>query len=243
MTLRLLIRHALAELPRSPDPLLSRPVTRAAVTMSVSVEMSPHKACPTLLGRQSGAEESETGGGGAVVALDLAAHRQPEEKANGKESGDKHRGVLQASGSQPTGSTVRAGSKVGRQSDADLQQMVHRLSQLAIKHGYVLSSIKQDTSLFLFVKPGPERLIPILFAASEKWHQTQKEAPRLVDSSVRIVPMKVLLIELGKSHSGVGQRRDNASGQGGSGKLFVGIRHRSGCKRFEVRQQHRRRSW
>ena len=43
--------------------------------------------------------------------------------------------------------------------------------QLAIRHEYALNSLNHDTSLFLFVKPGKEGLIPILYASSEKWHR------------------------------------------------------------------------
>ena len=43
-----------------------------------------------------------------------------------------------------------------RSQEADLQYMVTKLSQLAIKHEYVLNSIKRDTSLYVFVKPGSE---------------------------------------------------------------------------------------
>ena len=62
--------------------------------------------------------------------------------------------------------------------DYELQLHVQKLTQLAIRHEYTLNSIKQDMSLFLFVKPGQEGLIPILFAASEKWHQTQPPAQK-----------------------------------------------------------------
>ncbi|CAE7783508.1 unnamed protein product [Symbiodinium microadriaticum] len=81
--------------------------------------------------------------------------------------------------------------------EADLQYMVTKLSQLAIKHEYVLNSIKRDTSLYVFVKPGSEGLIPILFATSEKWHKTQQETPHLVDAWLRVVLFQALLIELG----------------------------------------------
>ena len=84
-----------------------------------------------------------------------------------------------------------------RSQEADLQYMVTKLSQLAIKHEYVLNSIKRDTSLYVFVKPGSEGLIPILFATSEKWHKTQQETPHLVDAWLRVVLFQALLIELG----------------------------------------------
>ena len=78
----------------------------------------------------------------------------------------------------------------------DLQSTVQRLSQLTLRHEYALGNLRQDTSMFLFVKPGAEGLIPILFSASEKWNRTQEENPHLIDSSLRIVLMKAFLIEL-----------------------------------------------
>ena len=78
----------------------------------------------------------------------------------------------------------------------DLQSTVQRLSQLTLRHEYALGNLRQDTSMYLFVKPGAEGLIPILFSASEKWNRTQEENPHLIDSSLRIVLMKAFLIEL-----------------------------------------------
>ena len=78
----------------------------------------------------------------------------------------------------------------------DLQVTVQRLSQLTLRHEYALGNLRQDTSMCLFVKPGAEGLIPILFSASEKWNRTQEENPQLIDSSLRIVLMKAFLIEL-----------------------------------------------
>ena len=78
----------------------------------------------------------------------------------------------------------------------DLQTTVQRLSQLTLRHEYALGNLRQDTSMCLFVKPGAEGLIPILFSASEKWNRTQEENPHLIDSSLRIVLMKAFLIEL-----------------------------------------------
>ncbi|OLP75598.1 hypothetical protein AK812_SmicGene44580, partial [Symbiodinium microadriaticum] len=78
----------------------------------------------------------------------------------------------------------------------DLQSTVQRLSQLTLRHEFALGNLRQDTSMCLFVKPGAEGLIPILFSASEKWNRTQEENPHLIDSSLRIVLMKAFLIEL-----------------------------------------------
>ncbi|CAE7448564.1 unnamed protein product [Symbiodinium sp. KB8] len=65
-----------------------------------------------------------------------------------------------------------------RTSEQDLSQIVHRLSQLATRHEHVLNNIKQDTSLFLFVKPGAEGLIPILFATSENGIRPRRKLRR-----------------------------------------------------------------
>ena len=91
----------------------------------------------------------------------------------------------------------RWGGSWGQDMDLhDLQTTVQRLSQLMLRNEYALGNLRQDTSMCLFVKPGPEGLIPILFSASEKWNRTQAKNPHLIDSSLRIVLMKAFLIEL-----------------------------------------------
>ena len=50
-----------------------------------------------------------------------------------------------------------------------------RVSQLMIKHEYAINSLKQDTTVYFFVKPGAQGLLPILFNTSEFWSQVQPD--------------------------------------------------------------------
>ena len=123
-------------------------------------------------------------------------------------------------------------------------------SQFAIRHEYVLNSIKRDTSLFLFVKPGAEGLMPILFAASEKWHQTEKES-RLIGSSLRTLLMKALLIELGNRLVTTSQSEETMQVAKDTGWVAENGEWKTLCwdptseqlRKFRARQRHLPRSW
>ncbi|CAE7659163.1 unnamed protein product [Symbiodinium sp. CCMP2592] len=82
--------------------------------------------------------------------------------------------------------------------DYNLPDLVQKLSSMAIKHEYAINSIMQDHTLYLFVKPGDEGLIPILFATSDKWHKVNQTDPSSTTESLRLVMMKAFLIELGQ---------------------------------------------
>ena len=79
-----------------------------------------------------------------------------------------------------------------------MSDLVNRMSQLLIKHEYAINSLKQDSTVYFFVQPGPQGLLPILFNTSEKWNQVQHETPEQTEESLRLVLLKALLIELGQ---------------------------------------------
>ncbi|CAE7356293.1 clpC, partial [Symbiodinium sp. CCMP2592] len=83
-------------------------------------------------------------------------------------------------------------------SEYGLPDMVQKLTSLAIKHEYAINSMMQDHTLYLFVKPGDEGLLPILFATSEKWNATQQTDPSQITEPLRLVMMKAFRIELGQ---------------------------------------------
>ena len=73
------------------------------------------------------------------------------------------------------------------------------MSQLLIRHEYAINSLKQDSTVYFFVKPGPLGLLPILFNTSEKWNKVQRESPEKTEESLRLVVLlKALLLELGQ---------------------------------------------
>eukprot|EP00439_Symbiodinium_sp_Y106_P045088 s3243_g5.t1 len=56
-----------------------------------------------------------------------------------------------------------------------MEDLVTRVSQLMIKHEYAINSLKQDTTVYFFVKPGAQGLLPILFNTSEFWSLVQPD--------------------------------------------------------------------
>ena len=81
---------------------------------------------------------------------------------------------------------------------AELPDLVHRLSQIVVKHEYAINNLKQDSTVYLFIKPGAQGLLPILFNTSEKWNRVQREHPEQTEESLRIVLLKAFLLELGQ---------------------------------------------
>ena len=79
-----------------------------------------------------------------------------------------------------------------------MEDLVTRMSQLMIKHEFAINSLKQDTTVYFFVKPGAQGLLPILFSTSERWHQVQRDTPDKPEESLRLVLLKALLLELGQ---------------------------------------------
>ena len=79
-----------------------------------------------------------------------------------------------------------------------MEDLVTRMSQLMIKHEFAINSLKQDTTVYFFVKPGAQGLLPILFSTSERWHQVQRDTPEKTEESLRLVLLKALLLELGQ---------------------------------------------
>ena len=79
-----------------------------------------------------------------------------------------------------------------------MEDLVTRMSQLMIKHEFAINSLKQDTTVYFFVKPGAQGLLPILFSTSERWHQLQRDTPEKTEESLRLVLLKALLLELGQ---------------------------------------------
>ena len=163
--------------------------------------------CPSLINPASKREREEDSPEMKKARLAEAAGtwprqmpQQPKGKSKGKGKGKGGQASWRTSGSwaQPEDlQDHRWGGPWGQDmSYHDLQSTVQRLSQLTLRHEYALGNLRQDTSMFLFVKPGAEGLIPILFSASEKWNKTQEESPHLIGSSLRIVLMKAFLIEL-----------------------------------------------
>ncbi|CAE7522754.1 unnamed protein product [Symbiodinium sp. CCMP2592] len=83
-------------------------------------------------------------------------------------------------------------------SEYGIPDMIQKLTSLAIKHEYAINSMMQDHTLYLFVKPGDEGLLPILFATSLKVERHIPGGSVFNAEPLRLVMMKAFLIELGQ---------------------------------------------
>ena len=165
--------------------------------------------CPSLLNPRPKREREEDTPEAKKARLEEAARPWATQiTPNGKKKGkgkNKGKGKGGQTSWRTSGGWNRSEASNGRHWEnawgqgadlSDIQTTIQRLSQLTLRPEYALGKLRQDTAMCLFVKPGPEGLIPILFAASEKWSRTQEENPQLIDSPIRIVLMKAFLIEL-----------------------------------------------
>ncbi|CAE7266434.1 unnamed protein product [Symbiodinium sp. CCMP2592] len=168
--------------------------------------------CPSLQSkreREEGPSEKRPRTADALASFQSSAAAQMPQAPKGKGKG-KNKGKATAKGQW--GGWNRQSTTWGQDnwpagqgawstpwtSEYGLPDMVQKLTSLAIKHEYAINSMMQDHTLYLFVKPGDEGLLPILFATSEKWNATQQTDPSQITEPLRLVMMKAFLIELGQ---------------------------------------------
>ena len=60
-----------------------------------------------------------------------------------------------------------------------LTDLVNRMSQLLTKHEYAINSLKQDSTVYFFVKPGPQGCCRISSAPQRNWRSgTRQRGPQ-----------------------------------------------------------------
>ena len=97
--------------------------------------------------------------------------------------GAKPRGPSRARGARGTRppETNNAGAKVGekvrtqRTRTPNITYLVKALARLALQQETAIKILRQDYSWVLFVQPGNQGPLPLLFAADQKWKEVQEE--------------------------------------------------------------------
>ncbi|CAE7308635.1 unnamed protein product, partial [Symbiodinium microadriaticum] len=77
--------------------------------------------------------------------------------------------------------------------------MEHRLTQLThlvLRQEQVLTHLRQDMMLYLFVRSGDKGMIPVMCQAADKWRQLKEESPEKLQMSLKLAMFKQLLISL-----------------------------------------------
>ena len=69
----------------------------------------------------------------------------------------------------------RAGGKGRHTEDSHSSHLVKALARLALQQETALKILRQDYSWVLFVQPGNQGPLPLLFAAAQKWKKAQEE--------------------------------------------------------------------
>ncbi|CAE7475477.1 Pol [Symbiodinium sp. CCMP2592] len=77
-----------------------------------------------------------------------------------------------------------------------MEYRMNRLSQLVLRQEQIISAIRQDLVLYLFVRSGPEGMVPVLCEAAEKWRKMKEEEPEKITYSLKLMLFKQLLITL-----------------------------------------------
>ncbi|CAE7772472.1 pol [Symbiodinium sp. CCMP2592] len=185
---------------------------KEALEMTAQERLFFGGVCPSLQSkreREEGPSEKRPRTADALASFQSSAAAQMPQAPKGKGKG-KNKGKAAAKGQW--GGWNRQSTTWGQDhwpagqgawstpwtSEYGLPDMVQKLTSLAIKHEYAINSMMQDHTLYLFVKPGDEGLLPILFATSEKWNATQQTDPSQITEPLRLVMMKAFLIELGQ---------------------------------------------
>ncbi|CAE7839819.1 unnamed protein product [Symbiodinium sp. CCMP2592] len=85
---------------------------------------------------------------------------------------------------------------LGSQDPEWMECRMNRLSQLVLRQEQIISAIRQDLVLYLFVRSGPEGMVPVLCDAAEKWRKMKEEEPEKITYSLKLMLFKQLLITL-----------------------------------------------
>ncbi|CAE7242509.1 Pol, partial [Symbiodinium sp. CCMP2456] len=77
-----------------------------------------------------------------------------------------------------------------------LEARVEKLTQLALRQEQVIASLRQDMTMYLFMKTGDDGMIPVLCQAADKWRTIREETPDKLNYSLKLTMFKQLLISL-----------------------------------------------
>ncbi|CAE7591001.1 unnamed protein product [Symbiodinium sp. CCMP2592] len=84
----------------------------------------------------------------------------------------------------------------GGQDQEWMEHRMNKLTQLVLRQEQIISAIRQDMVLYLFVRSGTEGMVPVLCEAAEKWRRMKEEEPEKISFSLKLAMFKQLLISL-----------------------------------------------
>ena len=76
-----------------------------------------------------------------------------------------------------------------------MEDRIQKLTR-ALRQEQTLASLRQDMTMYLFVRIGPNGLIPILCQTAEKWRLLRETEPTKLTYSLKMALFKQLLISL-----------------------------------------------
>eukprot|EP00439_Symbiodinium_sp_Y106_P010489 s6324_g1.t1 len=77
-----------------------------------------------------------------------------------------------------------------------MTQKVNTLTQLVLRQEQTITSLRQDTVVYLFVRSGPDGMVPVMCEAADKWRTMKTETPEKLTYSLKLTMFKQLLISL-----------------------------------------------
>ena len=76
------------------------------------------------------------------------------------------------------------------------QQNLRNLTRLVLQQEQTIASLRQDVTLYLFVKTGQGSIVTLLHQTAEKWRREKEDSPQTLTYSLKIATFKQLMIEL-----------------------------------------------
>ena len=73
---------------------------------------------------------------------------------------------------------------------------MNTLMQLVLRQEQTVASLRQDMVVYLFVRSGPEGMIPVFCEAADKWRTMKEETPDKLTYSLKLTMFKQLLTSL-----------------------------------------------
>ncbi|CAE7215921.1 unnamed protein product [Symbiodinium sp. CCMP2592] len=125
------------------------------------------------------------------------AHAGPVKRDRNKGKGKGTKGKGKGKQGLPSPSSANQDLQPLGNHDPDwMEYRMNRLSQLVLRQEQIISAIRQDLVLYLFVRSGPEGMVPVLCEAAEKWRKMKEEEPEKITYSLKLMLFKQLLITL-----------------------------------------------
>ena len=76
------------------------------------------------------------------------------------------------------------------------QQNLRNLTRLVLQQEQTIASLRQDVTLYLFVKTGQGSIVTLLHQTAEKWRREKEDSLQTLTYSLKIAMFKQLMIEL-----------------------------------------------